>query len=136
MLFNQRTLAVLAAGILALMAAHPTLADSLGNCAGGGAVKDESAPYSLKGYYSAAYFKAGVPCYGPFTENTVVAVQGIDCFWVEVSDSSIKVTQVGPGPTCKGISHLEGVAGTPPAPPTPAPTPTPAPNPPPFETPG
>src|SRR6266540_441417 len=132
MLFNQRTLAVLAAGILALMAAHPTLADGLGNCAGGGAVKDESAPYSLKGYYSAAYFKAGVPCYGPFTENTVVAVDGIDCFWVEVSDSSIKVTQVGPGPTCKGISHLEGVAGTPPAPPTPAPAPTP----PPVETPG
>src|SRR4051794_23059757 len=115
MVINRQTLALLAAGsILTLWGAQPTMASAagVGNCAPdqSSVVKDEVGPsYSLSGYYASAYFKAGVPCYGPFTQNTVVRVSGIDCFYVEVSDARIKVTQVGPGPTCKGISHLEGV---------------------------
>jgi hypothetical protein len=139
MMISKRTTALLVGTLLTILFVQPTLAapGTTGNCAGtdAGAVKDESGPFSLNGYYSAAYFKAGTQCYGPFSENTVVSIDGIDCFWVEVSDSTIKVTKVGPGQMCKDVSHLEGVRGTEPVvtpEPTATPVPTPVPTPPPF----
>jgi hypothetical protein len=129
MLKNMRTLALIGGTIFSLLASHATLAaaSGLGNCAPSDVAKTDSAPYTLSGSWSAAYFKAGVPCYGPFTSDTVVNVDGVDCFWVQFSATNITVTKVGPGPTCKDISHIEGVVATAPAP-TPTPTPQPFPG--------
>ena len=86
----------------------------LGNCAPGTATKDESGPeWKLCGNITSVYLKGGPDCFGPFTGDVETS-----CYKIDFDAGCVTVTQVGPGPACKGISHIEAVM-------TPGPSPSP-----------
>ena len=96
-----------------------------GNCPNIG-TKDETAPFGSCSTGSTIYIKAGNTCYTLPAGDTQVFEGSTLCY--EVNSGGF-VVQVGPGPTCKGISHINCAPGTP------TPTPTPEEPPPPTPTP-
>jgi hypothetical protein len=123
-------LAIFAAGEAA-DASHNT-----GHC--GGVLKDEHSPFSItapNGYViEEVFIKGGVNCFGPAGNGIIFNT--IPCYLVSgVGTQTVTVTQIGPGPICKGISHIEANKEATPTPtPSPTPTPTDAPTPTPTPT--
>jgi hypothetical protein len=107
-----------------------------GNC-GTGTFKDETAPYTITApagqVFTAVWVKAGSTQNGG---GCVLLTTAIDtCYNVSgLGTSTVTVTNTG-APGCFGISHIEGVVGTPTPTPTPTPKPTPTPTPDPKPTP-
>lgn len=128
-----------------------------GHC--GGSLKDENAPFSITvpdgQIITEVFVKGGNQCFGPAENGTIFNI--IPCYFVSgVGTQTVTVTQIGPGPICKGISHIEANSPvstpspspslsptpevtpslTPTSSPSPSPTPTHTPTPTPTETPG
>ncbi|HET9251613.1 MAG TPA: hypothetical protein VFP58_05800 [Candidatus Eisenbacteria bacterium] len=92
--------------------------------------KDEDGPeYKLCGNITAVWIKGGTDCFGPYTGDVTTS-----CYSIDFDNGCVTVTKVGPGPVCKGVSHIEAT-GTPGPSPSPTPKPSPSPSPTPSPTP-
>jgi hypothetical protein len=108
-------------GILSSSTALAGPGGGLGNCLGGDATKTPDDPGDVViltapdgQVITTVSIKAGTPC---FTFTADGSVPG--CYTVEgIGTSSVTVTRIGSGPSCKEISHVEFLTSTGPPPPT------------------
>jgi hypothetical protein len=108
-------------GILSSSTALAGPGGGVGNCLGGDATKTPDDPGDVVILTAPAgqvittvSIKAGTPC---FTFTADGSVPG--CYTVEgIGTSSVTVTRIGSGPSCKEISHVEFLTSTGPPPPT------------------
>jgi hypothetical protein len=108
-------------GILSSSTALAGPGGGVGNCLGGDATKTPDDPGDVViltapdgQVITTVSIKAGTPC---FTFTADGSVPG--CYTVEgIGTSSVTVTRIGSGPSCREISHVEFLTSTGPPPPT------------------